>query len=640
MSAAAGDERSRLVRALALSRRFHLYLARCASPRAADQLIDALAEELPRLRRGEVTLVRLDPYAGRPTIAPLTDAELTDGVLLPLLSPPDDLSAHGVIHVVDATRAPHVDSDAWARFFSLWNEKRNVMQSHGGEVLVLLPEALAPVFATAAPDVWSIRSGEYRIEREAEAPPRGAVAGGSPAEALPRVDIARSFRAIPSLALFGGDLLVWPWVEHITFDREARALLFDAPTTESDEPGVGARRIRRMTDEVLAWRRFGEAEGLFRELLDRVGDRALIGDAPEIEAIALSGLCIALAAQDRASEAVEHGERALALIDGGPEPSALDMDLKLWLKVRVLGSNALVRWCVGHLQRAEGLDDAITRHVGCAVEDEVSGMLRWVERGRVVTAIEGVHSPDWSSSRDRTSPFPPSLDADHRVVSADLRFLMGQGEMAHEILDDMRPQDFWMRSRLLGRCGALTALVEAARGDTARAAHLLSVVPAVYPARQSWEGDAVFRDRAMHAYASAMLAVETSDAEGARTWLGRAQGFIDEWGRTGLDRRSRLRARVTVDLGLVMLEPSIDKALSMARELAGRAVALLGDTAEDHVSRVLAVQAHLELARRLTPGAEKDAAARRAADLARPLGGLGVPAWDALLQAAGASAPA
>ena len=66
------------------------------------------------------------------------------------------------------------------------------------------------------------------------------------------------------------------------------------------------------------------------------------------------------------------------------------------------------------------------------------------------------------------------------------------------------------------------------------------------------------------------------------------------------------------------------------------AEALLGDTAEDCISRVLAVEAHTELARRLAAAGNQDAASvtRRALDLAGPLGGRGVPAWDALLQAA------
>ncbi|WP_187345982.1 hypothetical protein [Sorangium cellulosum] len=57
------------------------------------------------------------------------------------------------------------------------------------------------------------------------------------------------------------------------------------------------------------------------------------------------------------------------------------------------------------------------------------------------------------------------------------------------------------------------------------------------------------------------------------------------------------------------------------------------------MSRVLAVAAHRELARRLASAGAGDArsVAQRAAALAEPLGNLGVPAWDALLTAAARS---
>ena len=56
MSDAAGDDRSRLLRALALSRRFHLYVVRVESPRAADQLVTGLVKQSAHLRR----ILRLD----------------------------------------------------------------------------------------------------------------------------------------------------------------------------------------------------------------------------------------------------------------------------------------------------------------------------------------------------------------------------------------------------------------------------------------------------------------------------------------------------------------------------------------------------------------------------------------------------
>ncbi len=199
MSAAAGDERSRLLRALALSRRFHLLLAYVESPRAADQLVRALAEELPRLREAPVELVRLDPYEGRESDAPLEDGELADRILIPLLSPTEKQRAHGVVHVVDASRAAPADTEAWGRLFALWNEKRNALQQLGGEVVVLLPEGLDRLFATAAPDVWSIRSGEYAVRRRPRGSERwrsrrGGCREAAGARLVPRAAAARAVR--------------------------------------------------------------------------------------------------------------------------------------------------------------------------------------------------------------------------------------------------------------------------------------------------------------------------------------------------------------------------------------------------------------------------------------------------------------
>jgi hypothetical protein len=63
--------------------------------------------------------------------------------------------------------------------------------------------------------------------------------------------------------------------------------------------------------------------------------------------------------------------------------------------------------------------------------------------------------------------------------------------------------------------------------------------------------------------------------------------------------------------------------------------ALFGPTAEDFVARVLAVEARRALARRLAGAGDPEATAetQRALDLARPLAGRGVPAWDAVVSA-------
>ncbi|WP_437300137.1 hypothetical protein [Sorangium sp. So ce426] len=669
MTGAAGGERSRLLRALALSRRFHLYLARCASPRAADQLVEALSDELPRLGRAEVRLVRLEPYSGRTEDTPLTDGELAARVLLPLLDPPDELRS--AIHLVDASRVRYADMEAWARLFSLWNEKRNVLGPSHGEVVVVLPVALVSVFAAAAPDVWSIRSGEYVIEEGASATRGGlearaqgsisfvgAARGTSPS--LPatvpgsvrgRVDDALLLlRAASPLSLFGGDIVVRPWIDDVLAARwAADPMDSDAsqqPGTWGAAPSALAQRDLRRADDMLAARCFDDAEELLAHLLERAAD-----DQTELTAVALSELAIAVAAQDRADAAAVHASRALALVGvvpgGGGAWAAVSPYVTAW----VLRANALVRWCLGHLEVAEQLDHALA--VGIEAPAEAarrfyrplvarSRLLRLAERGQLGTAREQVRALLDSGQRTGSPRNEPVAgEAIARIIVADLEFLAGDLDASIRELDRARVEGTaWPEEHasLPRRCEVATALVEIARGNEERATKLLGR-PRDPQALSRWrepEPEGGFRADAFHAMTSGVLAMVTGDIARACVWFESARGFIDAWGRLGLDRRSRLRARLVVELLRTALCPDGDQTEARARALAGQAEALLGDTAEDHVSRVLAVAAHRELARRLASAGAGDArsAALRAAALAQPLGGLGVPAWDELLRAA------
>ncbi|KYF50797.1 hypothetical protein BE04_36775 [Sorangium cellulosum] len=425
MTGAAGGERSRLIRALALSRRFHLYLARCASPRAADELVAALSAELPRLGRAGIGLVRLEPYSGRSEDTPLTDGELAERVLVPLLDPSEEL--RGVIHLVDASRATYADIEAWARLFSLWNEKRNVLGPSRGEVVVMLPAALVSVFAAAAPDVWSIRSGEYAIEEDAGAREAGLDVhepGATPMAAKMRSDdellvppehlleahVAASttvasasargriddalllVRAVSPLALFGGDLVVAPWVSDLLVQSGADALVSELHAMEQRglsevAPPLRARRMLRVANALLAERRFGEAEALYSDLL------ALIeADDAELTAVALSHLAIAVAAQDRADAAAVHANRAFSLV--GAEPGRGSVGAIELPDVRQ--ASALVQWCLGHLENADLLDQRLVIEPREGIHrwrpyvpfgNILSYILRLVERGRIARAL-------------------------------------------------------------------------------------------------------------------------------------------------------------------------------------------------------------------------------------------------------------
>ncbi|WP_437593412.1 hypothetical protein [Sorangium sp. So ce1000] len=663
MTGAAGGERSRLVRALALSRRFHLYLARCASPRAADRLVTELSAELPRLGRADVRLVRLEPYSGRPEDTPLADGELADRVLVPLLDAPEEL--RGAIHLVDASRAAYADTEAWARLFALWNEKRNVLGPSRGEVVVMLPSALAPVFAAVAPDVWSIRSGEYTIEEDANARDAGRASGAQGALGVARValpamagagsvsgrfdDALLLVRAVPPLALFGGDLLVRPWIDDLLAARWAADPMSDLIQQRGlwgVAPSALAQRDLRRADDMLAVRYFDAAEELLAPLVELAAD-----DRTELTAVALSELAIAIAAQDRADVAAAHGDRALKLIGVELGERSASTAVSPYVTAYVLRANALVHWCLGHLEYAEQLDQTLAAEFEAPAEVARwfvrslitrSRLLRLAERGQIAAAREQVPAllesgPHTGAPQDE----PVAERAIARIIIADLEFLSGNIDASIRELDHARVEGtVWPEEHasLARRCEVATALVEIVRGNEERASKLLGR-PRTPQAPSHWrepEPEGGFRAAAFHAVTAGLLAMVTGDPGGASAWFESARGSIVDWGRWGLDRRSRLRAQLFVELLRAALQPEGDGAVAAARDLTRQAEALLGDTAEDHMSRALAVAAHRELARRLAGAGGGDArsAAQRAAALAQPLGNLGVPAWDELLRAA------
>ncbi|WP_437310708.1 hypothetical protein [Sorangium sp. So ce388] len=674
MTGAAGGERSRLVRALALSRRFHLYLARCASPRAADQLVAKLLAALPQLGRTGVGLVRLEPYRGRPDDTPLIDGELAERVLLPLLDPPEEL--RGAIHLVDASRAAYADTEAWAQLFALWNEKRNVLGPSRGEVVVMLPATLAPVFAAAAPDVWSIRSGEYAVEEDAGAREAGLEVhepGSTPMSAKMRSDdglfvlpehlleahVAAStaaaasarghiddalllVRAVSPLALFGGDLVVAPWVSDFLVQSGADALVSELHAMEQRSlsdvaPPLRARRMLRVANALLAERRFGEAEALYSDLL------ALIeAHDAELTAVALSHLAIAVAAQDRADAAAVHANRAFSLV--GAEPGRGSVGAIELPDVRQAG--ALVQWCLGHLEHADLLDQLLVIEPKGGIHrwrtyvpfaNTLSHILRRVERGRVASALAQSRA---LASLDLHEDHLEGVDAVWRMTCADIEFLSGNIDSSLRELDRALVEDTaWPaeHASLAGRREIAVALVEIVRGNEDRASKILRrATHAAVQLRSELDLEGGRRAAAFHAVTSGLLAMVTGDPGGAATWFDNARGRIADWGRLGLDRRSRLRAQVFAELLGAALQPEGGGAVAAARDVSRQAEALLGDTAEDHMSRVLTVAAHRELARRLAGAGDGGAraAAQRAAAFAQPLGGLGVPAWDELLRAA------
>jgi tetratricopeptide (TPR) repeat protein len=157
------EEFGRLLRGLALSEQFHFYVAVCVTPRVADTLLDNLASKLPAERGAEVRFVRLDPYEKHEDFGkPLSIDEVTISALEPLVYSPEENRRHGVVHVLDISRATPEDEKAFRWLFGRMNERRNhITRALGGEFILLATPDIEQLFVEAAPDFWSIRSDTY-----------------------------------------------------------------------------------------------------------------------------------------------------------------------------------------------------------------------------------------------------------------------------------------------------------------------------------------------------------------------------------------------------------------------------------------------------------------------------------------------
>jgi tetratricopeptide (TPR) repeat protein len=154
----------RLVRALSLSQRFHLYLVVCSGPRVARATATVTRALVATARGAAVTLRWLPRAPDAPSPEErLTRESATEDVLRPLTAPDDASAAHGVVHVVDATGA--VTDDAWAWCFQRLNERRNtIAQRLHGELVLCVTPAQEAQLAVIAPDLWSIRSGTFLVD--------------------------------------------------------------------------------------------------------------------------------------------------------------------------------------------------------------------------------------------------------------------------------------------------------------------------------------------------------------------------------------------------------------------------------------------------------------------------------------------
>jgi hypothetical protein len=216
----------RLVRALSLSQRFHFYIVTCKAPVVVDAVLDVVVRETAQARGGAPTIRRIDPYARHVDFTePMRPLKLITDVMDELLR--EKSEGDSAISVLDATLASPDDDKAWERLFIRMNERRNaIVKALPREFVLFLPPRLDDAFKRAAPDFWSIRSGEYEVN------------------ALPPVDSAREKVSPNKLEVLLNVL------ENISEYEEACgvALEIGNRALRDREGGVALLAFRRMRD--------------------------------------------------------------------------------------------------------------------------------------------------------------------------------------------------------------------------------------------------------------------------------------------------------------------------------------------------------------------------------------------------------
>lgn len=604
------DDRSRLVRALALSRRFHLYLVVCDSPRAADQLVPWLSAELQKLRKRPVQLLRLDPYPTHKSVEALAPAALYDLVLRPLLEPPEEARAPDLVHIVDVSRATSRDHDAWMEIFQRWNEKRNAMQTLlGGEVVVLLPPEMGTLFAIAAPDVWSIRSGEYKIT---ENPPiigdvLVVATAVVPAESIgPFSRPAAEWLLYPRLTLWGGDLVVEPWLP------TTPASFAYSPSEHDRTRGFW---MLQEGESLLARREFAAARAHFAK-----GLQTSDADIPRFRGRMNLGLSMSAIALDAAEEAEL---RALAIPQDCVEDTELEAALSLarWaLGIPTIHSAPRVRslnvWLSHQLMALDsgGQPVPLKDRVGDPLDDQV-----------VARTVADMDEP----ARTRWQGRLGELESNRLLLRGDTR-------AAREAI--LRAQS---RSYLNVRANMSLAFYDLVQGDETAAESMLSSIdqrfdpPVIEDSNIKQESNR--RLMACVGHTRGVFHLTRQEPGKAERAFTQSEKDCEQWARYGFDRRANKRAWAAARLGRVRaigLQPGRrDEAVVLARELAEWVTALLpADPRNDLVTVALAIETHRELA---SLRADKEPEASRterglALDLATHLSKHAVPQWAAL----------
>lgn len=147
---------------LRLARGFALFIVPVPTPKIGRALL-RLVDEERKVHRGSGATVRaLQPHDVLPrTEAPVSVDALAELVLEPLFegTPNDDR-----LTWVDATTARPDDDGAWGAVLRMWNERRNsFIAQHRAPLVLVIPYRFERLVADAAPDLWSVRNGVFRV---------------------------------------------------------------------------------------------------------------------------------------------------------------------------------------------------------------------------------------------------------------------------------------------------------------------------------------------------------------------------------------------------------------------------------------------------------------------------------------------
>jgi tetratricopeptide (TPR) repeat protein len=311
----------RVARALASAAGFSVHVVTCPTPRLAEAALAVVMDRVAGDRGAPPPVVRLDPYEHATTQRHAIAFDVLVRAVLARLFAPES-AAPGTVVVVDASRALPEDDAAWAACLRRVDAARDlVAESLRGPLLLLGPERVEALLATAAPNLWALRGASARVD------PRPSSQPSVP----PAIGGRRSLW--PSLPPVAGDTPPPRSLESAELEAglaEARARLERSP----DDPEALADAsawLHALVRRELAGGSVTRALALAEARVD--AERRLAAKRPDdvdqllALAVALDGVGDARAAQgdlDRAAAAYDEAlglrRRAVARDHAAPDP--------------------------------------------------------------------------------------------------------------------------------------------------------------------------------------------------------------------------------------------------------------------------------------------------------------------------------